>query len=147
MPVNITEKLELLKIQLMSLELESKKDVTLENRKIDECLVSQLQLQLKWNKILARANRLVKLAENNEEEHFSIAYRDTKEFSSHTLTATDVKHIAGSDLDYIAARNLSTDVIYIKNKIQAYTDTIESRKYILKDLTNLIINGAEKYIL
>lgn len=121
--------------------------VSLDNKVISLCLKEQVKLHSVWANFQSKINYLYALAETNEENYFAIAFNDIVRTSPVKLTATEVKIMVNTDMDYLDARKVLNKVYRYKSQVSDIVNLIESRKYILKDMTNLIVAGGDSYIL
>ena len=122
-------------------------EVLLQNKRLDNTLISQLNIQLDWVKLSAKISWLFKNAELETEEYFAIAYTDVMSNSAKILSATEARQYANCDNTYIKSKQFENDVYKLKKEVDGVVDIIETRKYIVKDLTAAIINDVSKTIL
>lgn len=145
--ITILEKLDKLETKVLAATSTLNTSYPIENYTVDKTLISQIELQMTWNKFLGTVSWLLKQAKDEEDVLYAIAFRDAKLHSNVSLSASELKFFAESDMDYQDMKQVTTAVMRLKYTIQANVDAIESRKYILKDLVSLLIAGSEKYII
>ena len=130
---------------LMSSNVEE--TVLIADKKLDRVMIDQLGLQLKWEKLYAKVYALLDIAQAETEKEFGRAYTEATSDAYKTVSATDAKHIALYDDQYMDAKRFENKVFRLKKEVEAVVGVIESRKYILKDLTASIINGCNTHII
>ena len=131
-------------------EKETTKDesiVPIENCMISEALRNQVALQIKWERIYSKINWINKEAELQYETYFSESYYNVMTNSDRKWSTTDAKLVASRDESYIRAKRLYNEIESLKREVSGILNVLESRKYILKDYSNQIINGSDRYIL
>lgn len=123
-------------------------DVILIDKKLlDEAEVTQLQLQLKYGKVYAKIAALFKDCELETEEAYSDAIVDALDDAYKDRTTTEAKHHAQRDKEYMKRKRFENKVFRLKKRAESMVDTIETRKYILKDITSAVLQGVEKHII
>ena len=131
-------------------EQETEKDeslIPLSNSMLSDSLKNQIELQLRWERIYSKINWISKESETLFETYFSESYYKVMTEDNRKWSTTDAKLIAARDVDYINAKKLYNKIEALKREVLGILNVLESRKYILKDFSNQIINGSEKYIL
>ena len=119
----------------------------LTNKQIDVCIREQIKLQVDWVKIVNHIIHLYAEAVLQTETEFAKSFRTHHTKSSATLNSSEAKYYASTDLDYIQSKRIENIAYGLKKKAEGILETIESRKFALKDLANLIIAGANSYII
>lgn len=143
-----------LETAIVNLEKEVKKEsdhdfnsMALENRSIGECLADNVRYQLKWESLYNQAQELCYETETWVDELFSRAFSNLLRNEDREWSTTEAKTMAVCDEQYLKFRRLFNKAKKIRNTTQSMIETCNTRKFILKDLSALIINGGEKYIL
>jgi hypothetical protein len=121
--------------------------MALENRMIGECLADNITFQLKWEKLHNQAQELCYEAEMRMDEFYSEAFTNLLRNEDREWSTTEAKIMAGCDNKYLKFKKLLNKAKKIRNATASMLETCNSRKFILKDLSALVINGGEKYIL
>ena len=124
-----------------------KPDIFLDNKTILDALNEQPKLEFEWRRMAANAKSLVQECEIERSEAFSLAVQNVLHNSHYKLGSTELKIHAESEANYIAARRLEIKMIRSCDIAKSVVDTIDSRKYVLNNLSRLIVAGAEGHIL
>jgi hypothetical protein len=144
---SIEEKLQSYKVEVEELSKNIETDIVFDDKKLEASLVNQIDLQFKWNRMYAKVYSLRKNASIESEAAFARAYTNAVSDAYKSVSSTDAKHYAMCDDDYISSKQLETKITRLKKEVEGIVDVLESRKYILKDLTASIINECNGYIL
>lgn len=144
---DMEERYEDLKEEFQVLDSGIEEQILLDNKRLDECLINQIPLQRKWERFFSKLLGLYMDSKTESERAFGQAYTEAISDSYKAISSTDAKHIAMCDEDYVEHKRFENKVFRLKRSAERIVDLIESRKYILKDLSANVINGTEKTIL
>ena len=122
-------------------------DVELDGKVLEKALVNQISIQLKWNRLYARVYALRQEAKMEAEAAFGRAFTVVTGNAYKSVSSTEAKHHATCDDEYIKAKQRETKVIRLEKEIEGVVDVIESRKYVLKDITSTVIKDCNGKIL
>lgn len=141
------EKIKKVQEQYEELYENSLDDIDLDGKKIHEALKLQIQLQLQWELFTKKVSNLHDTLEYFSETAFSEAIERELRDSYKTTTITEAKAYAGADKSFKRAKALMLMVREIRDESRGILEVINSRKYTLNNLSNLIIAGSENHIL
>lgn len=146
-PNEIDEKVKKLKDEFETLYKETEKDIILEHKILKDCLNNQVELQLHYERLKARADYYEKEAEATKDQYHSYAYGQVMKSSQKLMTGTDAKKFADCDKDYIAAVKVYNKTYKVRKEIDAVLNTVTARQYILKHVAETVMAGASTHIL
>lgn len=121
--------------------------ITLENKRLKDCLTNQVSLQISWEEIQKSCQLLYDSVHDEYERVYSLAFKDLMMDSYKDLTTTEAKVFANSDNDVVDVKRLLLRVKDLKGKIEAISNSVSSRKYTLKSLSDLVVNSVDDYII
>lgn len=130
-----------------SLMEEAFEKIPLENVRLSDALKNQLELQLLWETLSKKCSTLYDICEIEADTAYSNAISAELKDSYKKTTVTEAKEFAKADANYKAFRRLLADVKELRDEARGVLSTIESRKYILNNLTNSIVAGVDGTIL
>lgn len=123
----------------------AEEELRLGGKRLDEALIPQPELQRKWGDLAAGVSWLYEEAKNNMSTAFGDAYKQAQGDNYKSISSTDAKWYAERDDDYNDTVNTKNKVFRLKKSVDNVVDVIESRKYILKDLTASVISQVNNY--
>lgn len=121
--------------------------VALDGKPIKVALKEQLTLQVEWEILCAQVNKIRNLSEDNKEDLYSKAIGKYINHSHRTYSITEAKELAKSDPDFRQARVFHIEVQELYDEVKGMLETVQSRKYILNNFSNLIVATSENVIL
>lgn len=122
------------------------KDIALENRVLDECLKNQVTIQYAFEFCKARAAALLKEAEALRDQYHSYAF--TLEMRSNSKPGfTEARKYADCNKDYVEAVKVYNKIFKLDAEVSSVVEAMITRKFVLSNLTNSVINGINKHIL
>lgn len=122
-------------------------DVKIDGSRLKEALANQIELMIKWETLLARAKTLVSIAEDGTENSYSDAITAVLQDSFKKYSITEAKEVARCDKTYRSWKKTSIDVNSLYNEIKAILEVVQSRKYILNNITNSVVASQENHII
>lgn len=122
-------------------------DIEIDGKILINSLKEQINIQLKWEKFSAKVQYELDKQKSLAESAYTKAYTKAISDKHKIVSSTDAKNIASSDDDYIDHKKLENKFRRIRNETNSVCQTIESRKYILKDISATVINQCESYII
>ena len=143
--MNLSDRLEDFRKSLNDELKETKLLLPLSDKQIKDCLMEQIEIEVIWQDVVADASDLYYEAEHNAETIFSRKFNEANKNAQAILTASELKHEANADVDYSEAKKLQNKAYGLKKRAEGMLKTVETRKYILKDMSALIINGTERF--
>lgn len=144
---DMEDRYEELKEEFEVLDTGIEEQILLSNKRLDECLINQIPLQRKWERFFSKLLGLYLDAKTETERAYAMAYTEAISDSYKAVSSTDAKHIAMCDDEYIKYKRFENKTYRLKRSAEKIVDLLESRKYILKDLSANVINGTDKTIL
>lgn len=131
--------------------LEAKKDLEpkleLEHEIIKDAITQQLKLQIEWEKHLAFVNASFYETEVYMESAYSKAVENNLTNKNIDYSISEAKIIAQHDRNYIDVKLLYNRLLVVKREVEGVLKTVDSRKWLLKSLTDLILQGSESEII
>lgn len=141
------EKYEKYRDEFNKLDDNFKERIEIGRKLLDSVQVDQLKLQLEYGSIYGKISAFFKNCEVDSEEAYSKAFIDAMSDAYKDRSATEARHHAQSNPDYINKKKFENRVFRLKKRVENRVETIETRKYTLKDLTAAILAGVEKHII
>lgn len=126
---------------------EVEKEIDLGGTSLRNALKSQLRLQMEWEILSKRVNKIYDLCENFMEESYNTAMSEELRNSHRINTITEAKEFAKTNKDYRLAKRMLLEIREVRDEVRAVVDVLTSRKYILNNMTNAIIGSVEDTIL
>jgi hypothetical protein len=114
---------------------------------VSTALKNQVHLQLVWESMVRGVSNLHDHLEAELEGLYSEAVETELRDSYKSSKITEAREFAKANKAYRAARRLLFSVRETRDYSKGILDTINSRKYILNNLSNLIVHGSESYML
>lgn len=121
--------------------------ILIEGITLKNALKSQLQLQMDWEIITKRISYLFDLIENEMETEYAEAISKELKDSYRSTSITEAKEFAKTNKNYRDMRKLFIDVKYLRDEARGVLETINSRKYLLNNMTNAVVASVDDTIL
>jgi len=133
-------------------EYESLCDSTLPMMELDNVVVSkalknQIHLQFVWESLVRELSHLHDFLESELEGLYSETVEDELKDSYRSSTISEAREFAKANKEYRTAKRLLLSIQETRDISKGILETITSRKYVLNNLSNLIIHGSDGYIL
>lgn len=116
------------------------KDIMLQGKTLEPALSEQPNMQRNWILLGATLAWLHIEASNDADTAFGEAFILSQSDNYKSRNSTEAKWYAEQDDDFNKAVRLKNKIFRLKKEVDGILDVIESRKYVLKDLTASIIN-------
>lgn len=126
---------------------ESEEPMVLDGKTISEALKSQIILELSYELMSKKLSHLYDQCETEVESAYSDAVKDAMSDRYKEVTFTEAKVYAKANPTYKASVSLMHDIRHIRDECKGLESVVRSRKYILNNLTNLVVAGSENHIL
>lgn len=123
------------------------KDLPLDGKKLNSCLKNQLDLELTWERLTKRINVISDRCEHMVDTSYSVAVKNEIQNNHRTTSISEAKEFAKNDQNYRDFKKLSIEIKKYRDEARGVLEVVRSRKYILNNMTNAIINGSEDKIL
>jgi len=122
-------------------------EVDLQGKILEKALASQTEMQLRWNRLYARVYALRQEAKMEADAAFGRAFTAATGDAYKSVSSTEAKHHAMCDDTYIRTKQREIKVVRLEKEVEGVVDVIESRKYILKDISATVIKECNGKIL
>ena len=136
-------KLEELRNYYKQLLEQTESDILLENKTLKSANRQQLNLEMDWGTLYSTVYGITNMLEIEVDEAYSKSYSKLVNDSYKSYSATEAKQVAMTDQDFIETKKLYNNFKKLKLDIEVIKDTIESRRYLLKQLIDSVINGVD----
>jgi len=114
---------------------------------LKEALTNQVTLQLKWELLTKRINRIFDAAELEAETAYSEAISKELRDSYKSVSISEAREYAKSDEAYKSFRRLMIEIRQVRDESRGILETINSRKYILNNITNAVVASVTNHII
>lgn len=121
--------------------------VSLDGVILKEALKNQIDLQLSWEVIVKRINKTYEMCELEVENCYAAAVSSEIRNAYKSVSITEAKEFAKADVEYQEARRLLIDIREVRDEAKGILSTVESRKYILNNITNSVVASVETHII
>jgi len=122
-------------------------NVSLDDKTLKDALKTQLPMQLQLESLSKRTNYLHDNAEIALDDEYGKAIKEVMSDGYKSVSITEAKMYAASNVDYKHARRVVTKVKRLRDEVKGSLDVINSRKYTLHNLTNALVAGVDRTIL
>lgn len=123
------------------------KTIVIDDRPLKTALVEQLKLQMDWETLSKRANNLYDLCEFYTEDMYAQALTKELRDAHYKCTISEAREFAKNDNAYRKAKHLQISVKELRDEIRGVLEVITSRKYVLNNISNIVISGSESHII
>ncbi|WGH49651.1 hypothetical protein [Alishewanella phage vB_AspM_Slickus01] len=114
---------------------------------LKEALKSQLQLQFDWELITKKLSHLYDMVDTEVETAYAESVKKELKDSYRSTSITEAKEFGKTDKDYIAFKKLLNNVKYLRDEARGVLETVNSRKYLLNNMTNAIVASVDDTII
>jgi hypothetical protein len=121
--------------------------VGLDNIKLSDALKNQLKLQMRWDSLHKKVSYVYDMAQFLVEQAYADAVTTELKNSQRISSITEAKEFAKSNSDYKKCKRFMLIVQEVRDEIKVVVETVNSRKYILNNLTNAMIASVDETIL
>lgn len=143
----IEKKIEAMESRYESIYEDVINKISLDGRIITTALKEQAELQVTWELFTKNVSNLCDLIEHKCEVAYSEAIQREVKDSYRSTTITEAKEFAKADSDYKNLKVLLYRTRLVRDESKGILETINSRKYILNNLSNLVVAGMDNHIL
>jgi esterase/lipase len=143
----LTKRLESLEDTYNELLQKCEESILLDGVTLKNALKSQLQLQMDWEIITKQIAHLHDTVENEMESIYAEAISKELKDSYRSSSISEAKEFAKTNKEYKEIRRLYVDVKRLRDESRGVLDTINSRKYLLNNMTNSIVASVDDTIL
>ena len=121
--------------------------IDIRDRVLSDCLRDQIELQLTWEEVSKEVGFLCAELDDECNRMFSIAFKELSMDSQKALSFNEAKIYAQSDPDYADTRRVFNKANSLKARCEAIIDSIKSRKFLLKNICDMLRDSNESYII
>lgn len=121
--------------------------IDVSNSVLSDALKEQIPLQLRWEEIYNEFKSLQEQIEDETNRMFSLAFKQLNTNSYKQLNYNEAKLYAESDDDYVEYKRLLSRMNVVKAKCYSIVESINSRKYVLKNLVDVLRDSNNDYII
>lgn len=121
--------------------------ISLDSLVLKEALKNQIDLQLSWELIVKKFNKLYDVCEHEMDSAYAGAIGKELRDSYKNTSITEAREYAKADADYKRAKRLLIDIRETRDEARGILDTVQSRKYILNNITNAVVASVETHII
>lgn len=121
--------------------------VSIEHVKIKDALINQLPLELSWNSMVSKGKSLKDRIEYEMDSAYSAAMEKELRHSHRSTSISEAREFAKCCPIYKEHRLLYLDADALLGDIKAAMETVTSRRYVLNNLTNLVVSSSESHLL
>lgn len=121
--------------------------IDVQNQRLGVVSKNQLKLQLEWYDILRTAQFILSEIDDELDRQFSLAFIELMEDHSKQLSTTEGKIYANSTREVVETKKLKNRAVEVKDRIDGVVEAINTRKYIIKNLTDMLTHGHEDYLI
>lgn len=122
-------------------------DFSIEHEKFRDVDARQLRLERNWNRLYGRVTALHQRAKYESEKAFSEAFVSASSNKRRIVNSTEAKQYATCDPNYADAKTIENKVYLLYKDLEAVCETLETRKYVLKDLVALTVIDAQNTLI
>jgi ElaB/YqjD/DUF883 family membrane-anchored ribosome-binding protein len=119
----------------------------IDNEILKNALTDQVRLHHKWEHLLSGSRNIFYEAETYMEAAYSKALSDVLSNSNVDYTTTEAKILAQKDSNYVEVRLLYNRISNVKKDAESVLRALETRKWILKNITDLVVQGVDNHII
>lgn len=122
--------------------------IALDGVLLDEALKNQVELQVEYERLHGEAVGLENDASTLKELFHSAAFaKEMKSKAKRPDTFTEAKMYANTDDDFVMASMTYNRIFKVKAEVHGVLEAVITRKFVLNNLTNAVINSVNKHIL
>lgn len=122
-------------------------DVTLDGSQLKKSLANQIELMVQWEGISSEVKSFQSIVQSKVDDAYSDAIRSLLTDNHKSFTISEAKEIARCDASYREWRNIRLDTESLYNEVRGILEVIQSRKYILNNITNAVVASQENHII
>lgn len=143
----LQEAIDSIESELKEKETTIQQELSIKNKRINDCLSDQIDLQFFWENLVAQLNAFYDASCTYSAECYSNAYRLEITGKHKIVSTTDAKIFADSNADYLDAKRIENTFLRLKKQAESVLEAVNCRKYSLKNLSDLVIHGSETHII
>lgn len=122
-------------------------DVELDGCVLKDALKAQTKLQMRWELVTKRLNRVYDDIETYTETIYANAIKTEMRNKNKMLSITEAKEYAKTDPVYYDCRIFMAEVRELRDEARGLLDVVIARRYILNNLTNSVVASVDRTIL
>lgn len=122
-------------------------EIDLDTVVLKDALKLQLKIQLRWEAITKKANWLFDWCEYEVDTAYAAALESELKDSYKSTKISEAREYAKANANYKKYRKLLVEARYLRDECRGVLEVITSRKYVLNNISNTVIAGAENHII
>lgn len=146
----------LTQIRTKAKELEAKFDtlyddtidlIPVSNKKLKDALADQIDLQLQWGTLSKSISHVYDMCEVEVESEYAGSVSKELRDSYKTTTITEAKEYAKASKEYQEAKRVLVDLKLLRDNAREVYEVVNSRKYVLNNITAAVVASMENHII
>tara|TARA_B100000700_G_C15049568_1_gene859591 strand:- start:2140 stop:2586 length:447 start_codon:yes stop_codon:yes gene_type:complete len=126
---------------------EAEEQIDFEGKRLKTVLTNQLKLQMRWEILTKRITKIYDICEYVMDLSYNSSLSKELKDSYRQNTITEAKEFAKADETYKKARRLLIEIREVKDEAKGVLEVVNSRKYLLNNITNAMVASVEDTIL
>ena len=126
---------------------ETEKNIDLNGMVLKEALKNQVDLQFQWEVITKKLSKLYDICELEAETAYAEAISAELKDRFKSYSISEAREFAKANKTYIQFKRLLIEIKEVRDEARGVLSTVESRKYILNNITNGLVASVDKTIL
>lgn len=122
-------------------------EIPIQNKKLKDALSNQIDLQLEWGMLAKSVGYIYDMCEIASEGEYSGAMTKELKDSYKTTTISEAREFAKASAHYQETRKLLAEIRRLKGNVNEVCETVNSRKYVLNNITNAVVASVENHII
>lgn len=121
--------------------------VEIEGVTLKNALTTQITLQLRWESLAKKISKIYDVCEFMVESAYADAVSKELKDSYRNTSISEAREFAKADATYKDAKRVMIEAKVIRDETKGILDTIQSRKYILNNITNCVVASSENHVI
>ena len=121
--------------------------IHLDSVMLKDALKNQIELQLQWELIVKKFNKVYDVCELIAESAYAEAVSKELKDAYKNTSISEAREFAKANPVYKKAKRLLIDIRETRDEARGILDTVQSRKYILNNITNSVVSNVENHII
>lgn len=121
--------------------------INLDGSRLKESLANQIEIMIQWECMYSEVRHMHEVILNEEEESYSDAVKTELSDSFKKQTITEAKEFAKCNKRFREWKRIRLDISNLMNEVKAILEVVQSRKYILNNITTAVCASQENHII
>ena len=135
----VKDKFDSLLDRFVKLESGLEDKLSMENEQLKVALSSQIPLEYEWYPILSEARILRTVTKNSMDNIYHSGISEHLNNSYRKRTITEAKELSRSSNEYMDWSRMNDEMIDLYDDIKSIIEIIQSRRYVLNNITNAFV--------